>query len=105
MASREASDKYVPDSERPRTLDTTWAALSRVVYRWTDHREVSADRTWWQNQRLGRYVCGPVSAGGPDTDQAVNLELSAADELTVNEPFVQAAGSNNWVYQSNLRVA
>ena len=39
-----------PETERPRSLQSSWFAVGRLVYSWTDRREAAADKAWWQNQ-------------------------------------------------------
>ncbi len=96
-----------PENERPRTLDTSWVALGRVVYGWTDQRETSVDREWWQKQKALPYlsVYVPESVCRLNSDQAVDVEESAPAELIEAQLSDGAGGSSNWIYRSNLRMA
>ena len=108
MASVEFSQNHSnPSSERPRTIETSWVALGLVVYGWTDQREASVDKAWWQEQRPHLYLPVPPCelANQPDADQAVDVEESAPTELIEARLSDGAGGSGNWIYRSNLRVA
>ncbi len=85
-----------PHKERPRTTDTTWAALGQVVYAWTDKRPRSEDAVWWRNQAASGYAKTANSGN--------HLHLVSFDEAMTAKPDEGLDNGNRWLCRWNLRV-
>ena len=93
MALEPLSGNFIdPETERPRSLQSSWFAVGRLVYGWTDRREAAVDKAWWQNQAPRFYMQKPrpdeASAAGvaapsecPTLSQLLQPDLSEAKEL------------------------
>ena len=81
----EISDQLDATSGLAEVENTSWIRLMRLVYSWTDRRDASVDRAWWQSQRLRIYHPAVHETQTTESDELRELASHGASQHSPTE--------------------